>query len=103
MIPINTDMMVRQVVEYDPIFGDQQPAKPKPPEQAIIDDAYLIFASAQGRMVLDDLIQRYIAAPIFDGTRDAAKGYERNGEANVVREIVRRLAEAQRAIEQRNR
>jgi hypothetical protein len=83
--------------EYDELFGDPQPAAPRTPEQAQLDDAYLLFASAQGKQVLDDLIMRYLAAPIFDSARDAAKGYERNGEANVVRNIIARMERAMRA------
>lgn len=87
--------------DYDPLFGDPQPAKPQTPEQAELDDAYLLFATAQGKRVLDDLIFRYLAAPIFDSARDAAKGYERNGEANVVRAIIERMERAMRNRETR--
>lgn len=83
--------------EYDPMFGDPQPAAQRTPEQAELDDAYLLFATAQGKKVLDDLIHRYLAAPIFDSARDAAKGYERNGEANVVRDIITKMERAMRA------
>jgi hypothetical protein len=83
------------------LFGDRPPAPAAPPEQAITRDAYLWFGTTQGQIVLNDLITRFIAAPIFDGNRDAAKGYERNGEANTVRHIIRMLQDAQQAIEQR--
>ena len=86
--------------EYDPLFGDPQP-KQQAPEQAELDDAYLLFASSQGKRVLDDLIMRYLAAPVFDSSRDAAKGYERNGEANVVRDIIARMERAMEAREKR--
>lgn len=87
--------------EYDPMFGDPQPAKPQTPEQIELDDAYLLFASIGGKRVLDDLIMRYLAAPVFDSARDAAKGFERNGEANVVRDIIARLERAMRNREAR--
>jgi len=87
--------------EYDPLFGDPQPAQQQTPEQAELDDAYLLFATQQGKRVLDDLIYRYLAAPVFDSARDAAKGYERNGEANVVRDIIARLERAMRNREAR--
>jgi hypothetical protein len=87
--------------EYDPMWGDPQPAVPQTPDQLRLDDAFLWFASAQGKPVLDDLIMRYLAAPIFDSARDAAKGYERNGEANVVRDIITRMERAMRNREQR--
>ena len=87
--------------EYDPLFGDAQPAVAQTPEQAELDDAYLLFASQQGKKVLDDLIMRYLAAPVFDSARDAAKGYERNGEAQVVRDIIARMERAMRNRENR--
>jgi hypothetical protein len=87
--------------EYDPMWGDPSPAKPPTPEQAELDDAYLLFASIGGKKVLDDLIMRYLAAPVFDSARDAAKGYERNGEANVVRDIIARMERAMRNREAR--
>lgn len=78
------------IPDYDPVFGDQE--KPQPnPERALTDDAYLVFASGPGARVLQDLITRYLAAPVFDSGRDAAKGYERNGEANVVRDLMKRM------------
>lgn len=87
--------------EYDPMWGDPQPDKPQTPEQAQLDDAFLLFASPQGKALLDYFIHRYLAAPVFDSARDAAKGYERNGEANVVRDIIARLERAMRNREQR--
>lgn len=87
--------------EWDPMFGDPQPAAPTTPEQAQLDDAFLFFASAQGKPILDYFITRYLAAPVFDSARDAAKGYERNGEANVVRDIIARMERAMRAREAR--
>lgn len=87
--------------DYDPMFGDPQPAAQPTPQQAELDDAYLVFASAQGKRVLEDLIMRYLAAPCFDSARDAAKGYERNGENNVVRDIIARMERAMLNREQR--
>lgn len=87
--------------EYDPLFGVPQPAMPRTPEQAALDDAYLLFATPQGKRVLDDLIMRYLAAPVFDSSRDAARGYERNGEAQVVRDIIARMERAMEAREKR--
>jgi hypothetical protein len=87
--------------EYDPLFGDAQPAAPRTPEQAQLDDAYLVFGTVQGKQVLDDMIMRYLAAPVFDSSRDAARGYERNGEAQVVRDIIARMERAMRARETR--
>lgn len=82
------------------MFGQEANRDPSP-EQAQLADDYLIFGTAQGRRILDDLIKRYVAAPVFDATRDAAKGFERNGEANVVRDICTRLETAQRNLERR--
>lgn len=87
--------------DYDAMWGDPQPATPQTPEQAQMDDAFLLFASAQGKPLLDYFIHKYLAAPIFDSARDAAKGYERNGEANVVRDIIARMERAMRNREGR--
>lgn len=87
--------------DYDAMWGDPQPTAPQTPEQAQLDDAFLFFAAPQGKLILDYFIQRYLAAPVFDSARDAAKGYERNGEANVVRDIIARLERAMRNREAR--
>lgn len=87
--------------DYDAVFGDPEPAAPRTPEQVALDDAFLLFASTQGKPLLDYFIHKYLAAPVFDSARDAAKGYERNGEANVVRDIIARMERAMRNRENR--
>lgn len=84
--------------EYDPVWGEAKPPADVPVERQLIDQAYLVFQNGAGAIVLQDLITRYLAGPIFDSARDAAKGFERNGEANVVRNIMARMADAQRRI-----
>ena len=61
----------------------------------------MLFASTQGKPLLDYFIHRYLAAPVFDAARDANRGYERNGEANVVRDIITRMERAMRNREAR--
>ena len=86
--------------EYDPLWGDPKPL-PDEPEKARVLHAYMLFASPQGQLILQDLITQFMAAPIFQAGRDPSWGYERNGEANVVRHLMRKLTDAQRSIEQR--
>ncbi len=100
---LNAAHFVRAEAEQiaDPVlFGETKAPEPGPREAATR-DAYLIFATPQGQVVLNDLIERYLAAPVFVGGRDASLGFERNGENNVVRAIIERLQRAQQSIEQR--
>lgn len=87
--------------DVDLMWGTQE-TQPAAPEQVELDDAFLVFVRDPGaKKVLDWLIHTYLAAPVFDSARDANRGFERNGEANVVRKIVERMERAMRAREQK--
>lgn len=87
--------------EYDPLWGDKQPPVAATPERELIDNAYLVFANGPGAVVLQDLITKYMARPVFTSSRDASYGYERNGECNVVRYLMDKLRETQQRIQGR--
>lgn len=90
--------------EYDPVFGQKQPVQVDP-EKRVQDDAYLVFMSGPGAIVLQDLINTYLAKPtmnpamgLLDGT---ANGWVREGQNSVVRHLIKRMEDAMRARELR--
>lgn len=69
-------------------------------ERTVIDDAYLsLFSSPQGRLVLRDLVDRYLSEPTFRAGMDASHGYAREGQNSVVRDIYNRMKAAQARLE----
>lgn len=70
-------------------------------ERSVIDDAYLsLFSSPQGRVVLRDMVDRYLSEPTFRAGMDASMGYAREGQNSVVRDIYNRMKAAQVRLEQ---
>lgn len=72
-------------------------------ERTVIDDAYLsLFSSPQGRIVLRDMVDRYLSEPTWRAGMDASFGHAREGQNSVVRDIYNRMKAAMTRQEERS-
>lgn len=89
-----------QLPEFNIMWGDPAPQSDVPLERQQIDAAYLVFANGPGAVVLNDLIVRFVARPVMTGTTDQASAFRQRCHQEVIGNIITRLAEAQRQIQE---